>query len=102
MPASSLCAGIHNGPVSIKANSNVPLGQTPSFLIPISNGDGSRRGVSQAHPALGSQALASPALPAGSAALQGWFASQISSPGHPAATSAPSRSTEKSEGTFSP
>lgn len=69
MPASSPCAGIHEGPVSIEANSNLPLGQTLSVLIPVSRVDGSRRGVSQVHPAPGSQVPASPALPAGSTAL---------------------------------
>ena len=38
-------------------------GPTPSFLTPVLRGDSSRSGVSQACPALGSQAPASPALP---------------------------------------
>lgn len=40
-------AGIHRRHVSVKDNNNLPSGQTLSFLIPISNGAGSRRDVGQ-------------------------------------------------------
>lgn len=62
--------GSTKGLFSIDANSNLLLGQTLSAPIPISRGDGSRRGVTQVHPALGSQAPESPALPVGFTALQ--------------------------------
>lgn len=97
MADSNPCTRILKGPVSIKANSNLPSRWTLSFLIPISRGDRSRRGVSQACPALGSQAPASPALPAGSGALQAWVTSYIRSPGHPAVASPPSGRVKESE-----